>query len=134
MKFTDEDEVDIEIKNFNLEYERYSNLIGNNPEIKQERHIGDYKDIDFENKEVSKLRQTKIYFLRIVRRKGEKEEERGFINILGEEIIVGKDLINLFTFSIIDVKEGTVSINIEDEGGELSEIKRRKFQIKNVMT
>ena len=62
LKFTDEDEVDIEIKNFNLEYERYSNLIGNNPEIKQERHIGDYKDIDFENKEVSKLRQTKIYF------------------------------------------------------------------------
>ena len=43
-------------------------------------------------------------------------------------------MINLFTFSIIDVKEGTVSINIEDEGGELSEIKRRKFQIKNVMT
>lgn len=133
LRFTDEDEIDIEIKNFNLEYERYSNLIGNNPEIKQERHIGDYKDIDFENKQVSKLRQTKIYFLRIVRRKGEKEEENGFINILGSEIIVGKDLINLFTFSIIDVKEGTVSINIEDEGGELEEIKRRKFQIKNII-
>ena len=43
----------------------------------------------------------KIYFLRIVRRIGDKEDEneRGYINILGKEINLSKDLINLFVFS-----------------------------------
>lgn len=135
LRFTDEEEVEVEIKNFNLEYERYSNLIANNPAIKQPRYITDYKDLDFKNKQVSKFRQTKIYFLRIVRRKGEKGEdnERGFIDILGEEIIAGKDLINLFVFSIIDIKKGILSLNMEDEKGELLEIKKKDFQIKNII-
>src|SRR3972149_10807892 len=135
LRFTDEDEVDVEIKQFNLEYERYSNLIANNPEIKQPRYITDYKELDFGNKQVSKFRQRKIYFLRIVRRKGEKEEgnERGFIDILGEEIILGKDMINLFTFSVIDVKKGVISVNIENEKGELLEVKKRNIQINNII-
>jgi hypothetical protein len=135
LRFTDEDEVDVEIKQFNLEYERYSNLIANNPEIKQPRYITDCKELDFGNKQVSKFRQRKIYFLRIVRRKGEKAEanERGFIDILGEEISLGKDMINLFTFNVIDVKKGVISVNIENEKGELLEVKRRNIQINNII-
>ena len=73
--------------------------------------------------------------MRIVRRKGEKEEgnERGFIDILGEEIILGKDMINLFTFSVIDVKKGVISVNIENEKGELLEVKKRNIQINNII-
>lgn len=135
LRFENEEEIDIEIRNFNLEYEKYSNLIANNPETTQPRYIKDYNDIDLKNKQVNKFRQTKIYFLRIVRRKGEKEkeDERGFIDIVGEEISLGKDLINLFTFSIIDINEGTISINIEEESGKLQEIKRKNFQINNII-
>jgi len=31
LKFTDEDEIDIKIKDFNVAYEKYSDLINNNP-------------------------------------------------------------------------------------------------------
>ena len=87
------------------------------------------------NKSVSKFRKTKIYFLRIVRRLGDKRElnEKGYINILGKEIILGNDLINLFTFSTVDILKGTISINIENEEGKLLEIKSNKFQIKNII-
>lgn len=134
LKFTDEKEIDIKIKDFNIEYEKYSHLINNNVEMKHPRYMNDFKDVDFSNKQVNKFRAHKIYFLRIVRRIGEKKDksERGYINILGKEIILGKDLINLFVFCELNLKEEKLVINIEDESGHLIEIKRIKFKIKNI--
>ena len=76
----------------------------------------------------------KIYFLRIVRRIGDKEDEneRGYINILGKEINLSKDLINLFVFCELNIKEEKLLIKTENEGGKLTEIKQIKFKIKNV--
>ena len=84
----------------------YNLLINNNHEIEKPKFINDYNDTDFENKEVKNFKETKIYFLRIVRRKGEKagENEYGFIDILKQEIKLPKDLINLFVFCVLDLK------------------------------
>jgi len=131
LKFTEEQEIDVEIKKFNLEYEKYSNLISNNPEIKKPRYMSDCKKIDFENRKLNKLKKSKIYFLRVVRRKGDKgqKKESGFINILGVEIIIPKSYINLYTFSIIDLKKARISINVEEENGKLFEVKNFLFKI-----
>ncbi len=137
LQFTDEDEIDIKIKNFNIEYEKYSTLISNNPELKEDeiKHIDDFKDIDLENKEAKNFRAHKIYFLRIVRRKGEKgtDNEYGYINILKKEIRLPKDIINLFVFCALDVKSKTIRINTELDDGSLREVKTMEFKIKNIM-
>ena len=135
LRFTDEDEIDIKIKDFNVAYEKYTNLINNNPEIEKPKFISDFKDIDFENKEVKNFKETKIYFLRIVRRKGEKksEEEYGFIDILKQEIEMPKDLINLFVYCILDLKSKKMSIYTERDDGKLSKVKTINFKIKNII-
>ena len=134
LQFTDEDEIDIKIKDFNIAYEKYTNLINNNPEIEKPKFIDDFKDVDFENTEVKNFKETKIYFLRIVRRKGEKggEKEYGFIDILKQEIKLPKDLINLFVYCILDLKSKKLSLYTEDDDGKLNEIKTINFIIKNI--
>jgi hypothetical protein len=133
--FSDDEEVDVEIKKFNLEYEKYSNLVGNNPEINKPKFMTDSRLDELENRAVKKFRQKKIYFLRIVRRKGKKgrEDEKGFINILGREISLDTSYINLFTFNTIDLKKMDLSVEIEKEDGSVDEIKRQKFVVKNVL-
>jgi len=135
LRFTDEDEIDIKIKDFNVAYEKYTNLKNNNPEIEKPKFISDFKDIDFENKEVKNFKETKIYFLRIVRRKGEKksEKEYGFIDILKQEIKLPKDLINLFVYCISDLKSKKLSIYTEEDNGKLSKVKTINFKIKNII-
>ena len=135
LKFTDEDEIDIKIKDFNISYEKYNNLINNNPEIEKPKFINDYNDTDFENKEVKNFKETKIYFLRIVRRKGEKagENEYGFIDILKQEIKLPKDLINLFVFCVLDIKLKKLSIYTEGEDRKLNNVKTINFIIKNII-
>jgi len=135
IRFTDEGEIDIKIKDFNVAYEKYTNLINNNPEIEKPKFISDFKDVDFENKEVKNFKETKIYFLRIVRRKGEKksEEETGFINILNQEIEISKDLINLFVYCILDIKLKKLFVYTEGDDGKLSKIKTINFKIKNII-
>lgn len=134
LKFTDENEIDIKIKDFNVAYEKYSHLIDNNVEIKNPKYINDFESIDFDNKQINKFKTYKIYFLRIVRRIGDKEDEneRGYINILGKEINLGKDLINLFVFCELNLKEEKLLIKIENESGQLIEIKQINFRIKNI--
>ncbi|MCW3130135.1 MAG: hypothetical protein N2V75_08585, partial [Methanophagales archaeon] len=133
--FSDEEEVDVEIKKFNLEYEKYSELVGNNSEINNPKFMGNFRLDELENRAVRKFRQKKIYFLRIVRRKGEKggEDEKGFINILGRDISLDKSYINLFTFNTIDLEKMDLSVKIEKEDGSVDEIKRQKFVVKNVL-
>jgi len=134
LKFTDEQEIDIKIKDFNIAYEKYSHLIDNNIEIKKPKYINDFKNINFENKQIDKFKSYKIYFLRIVRRTGNKgdENEKGYINILGKELILKKDLINLFVFCELNIRQEKLIIKTETEGGKLIEIKQIKFKIKNV--
>lgn len=135
IRFTDENEIDIKIKDFNVAYEKYTNLINNNPEFEKPKFISDFKDIDFGNKEVKNFKKTKIYFLRIVRRKGEKksEKEYGFIDILKQEIKLPKDLINLFAYCILDLRSKKISIHIEGDDGKLNEVKTINFKIKNII-
>ncbi len=135
LKFTDENEIDIKIKDFNVSYEKYNTLINNNPEIEKPKYINDCKDTDFENKEVKKFKETKIYFLRIVRRKGEKdkESEYGFIDVLKQEIKLPKNLINLFVLCVLDLKLKKLSIHTESEDGKLTDIKTINFVVKNII-
>ena len=135
LKFTDENEIDIKIKDFNVAYEKYNNLINNNPEIEKPKYINDCKDIDLENKEVKKFKETKIYFLIIVRRKGEKagENDYGFIDILKQEIKLPKDLINLFVFCVLDIELKKLSIYTEGEDRKLNNVKTINFIIKNII-
>ena len=137
LQFTDEGEVDIKIKDFNVAYEKYSELISNNPEIKKDKikHIDEFKDIDLENRNIKKFKSHIIYFLRIVRRKNKKgsKEEYGFINILNEEIKMPVDLINLFVFCTLDIKSKKLIISSELDNGLLNKIKSIKFQIENII-
>lgn len=134
LQFTDEDEVDIKINDFNIAYEKYTKLISNNPLNKSPKFISEFLDINFENRNVDKFKVNNIYFLRIVRRKNEKgsDNEYGFINILGKEIKLPKDLINLFVFCALDIKSKRLSIKNELDNGLLKEIKSIKFKIENI--
>lgn len=135
LKFTDENEIDIKIKDFNIAYEKYSRLISNNPEVDNKKYIDSFNGIDLENKHVKKFKSDKIYFLRIVRRKNEKgsAKEYGFINIMNEEIKISKGLINLFVFCALDLKSKTLSISTELDNGLLSKVKSIKFKIENII-
>lgn len=134
LSFENENEIDIKIKDFNFEYEKYSKLISNNAEVKNKKKISDFKQADLVNKDVSKFKTKDIYFLRIVRRKGEKggDSETGFINILGKEIILNKDIINLFVFCRINLRTKKIIISTELETGKLKEVKTQNFKIKNI--
>lgn len=133
LQFTNEDEIDIKIKGFNIEYEKYSKLISNNPVIKEDeiKYMADFKDVDFDNKEVKKFRANRIYWLRIVRRKNEKgtDKEYGHINILKHEIKLPKNMINMFVFCVFDIKSKKMKINIEQADGTLKEVERLDFVV-----
>ena len=137
LQFSDEQEIDIKIKDFNVAYEKYSRLVSNNPGLKEKdvKHIDDFKGMNLENKCAEHFKADRIYFLRIVRRKNDKgnDKEYGFIDILKHEIKLPKDLINLFVFCVLDLKSKLLKINIELDDGSLKEVKSMAFVIKNVI-
>ena len=137
LQFSDEQEIDVRIKDFNVAYEKYSRLVSNNPELKEKdiKHIDDFKDVNLENKRAEHFKANKIYFLRIVRRKNDKDSdnEYGFIDLLKHEIKLPKDLINLFVFCVLDLKSKLLKINTELDDGSLKEVKSMAFVIKNVI-
>lgn len=134
-RFNNEEEVDVEIKKFNFEYEKYSDFVGNNPEIANPKFMSDFKVKELKNREVKRFREKKIYFLRIVRRQGEKggEDEKGFINILGKNLFLDKSYINLFTFNTIDLEKMVLCVKMEKQDGCLEVIEERNFTVKNVL-
>ncbi len=135
LQFTDENEIDIKIKDFNIAYEKYTKLISNNPLNKSPKFMNDFSDINFENRKASRFKSNNIYFLRIVRRKNEKgsDNEYGFINVLGKEIKLPKDLINLFVLCSLEVKSKELSIKTELDTGLMKEIKSIRFKIENII-
>lgn len=135
LQFTNEDEIDIKIKDFNIAYEKYSNLVSNNPKIiSKSKNINNFKDDELDNKCVRKFKSHIIYFLRIVRRKNEKgsEKEYGFIDILKQEIKMPIDLINLFVLCKLDIKSKRLTMLSELDNGSLKEKKSIKFEIENI--
>ena len=137
LQFNDEEEIDVKINDFNVAYGKYSELISNNPEINEKniKHMADFKNANLENKNVKLFMADKIYFLRIVRRKNDKESdtEYGFIDILKHEIKLPKDLINLFVFCVLDLRSKNLKICIELDDGSLKVVKSTEFVIKNVI-
>ena len=135
ISFTDEREIDIEIKNFNMEYRKYSKLINNNIKLTTPKYIQDIKGLDLENKHVSKFKADSIYFLRIVRRKGEKggRDERGFIDLLGTKIHLKIDLINLFVLCELKINDQNLIISTENDKGNLLKIKEQPMKLKNII-
>ena len=55
ISFENEQEIDIKIKDFNFEYEKYSQLTSNNQEIKNKKKLSDLKKIDLFNKKVKNM-------------------------------------------------------------------------------
>jgi hypothetical protein len=137
LQFSDEQEIDVKINDFNVAYETYSRLVSNNPEPKEKdiKYIDNFKNVNLENKCVEQFKADKIYFLRIVRRKNDKgsDKEYGFIDILKHEIKLPKDMINLFVFCILDFKSKLLKMNIELDDGSLKEVKSMEFITKNVI-
>ena len=85
------------------------------------------------NRDLKKFKTHKIYFLRVIRRidKKESKEEKGFIDILETKILLDKKYINMYTFSTLNLKEKTLTIEVEDKSnGERFIIKKIKFTIK----
>ena len=105
------------------------------PEIAKPKFMTDFKVKELKNREVKRFREKKIYFLRIVRRKGEKggKDEKGVINILGKDLLLDTSYINLFTFNTIDLDKMELSIKIEKKDGGLEVIEERNFTVKNVL-
>ncbi len=135
LQFSNEQEIDINITRFNLEYEKYTMLTENNPADAPIKYINNFNDVNIDNKFVSNFKVHKIYFLRIVRRRGEKQgqDEYGYIEVLKEEIRLPKNLINLFVVVIIDLKNKEMKIYSETEKGILIEEKVMKYEIKNIL-
>ena len=135
IRFTDEDEIDVKIEGFNVAYEKYSDLINGNPPLENPKFIDDLKDVDPGNKEVKKFKEHEIRFLRIVRRKGEKgdEKERGFIDVLKHEIELPVKLINLFVYCVLDLKKKKLFCYTEKDGGGLKDAKKVDFKVKGVI-
>lgn len=134
LQFSDEDELQVKIKSFNMEYQKYSRLINNDIPFENPKYLtGKEKDKQLFNYSIDKLKSHKIIFLRVVRRKGEKGgKERGFIRILENEIYIPKKYINLFTWCELDIKAKKLKIYVEEEDGKLSEVKTVKYQLKNI--
>ncbi len=134
LRFSDEAEIDTEIKQFNLEYEKYNRLVGNNidPEAVKRRTLPEAFELPKEYKEGLDPRQPlEIYWLRVVRQNEKVRSACGAISVLGEEIALPQDYINQFTWSRIDVKDAKLTVMVETGKGVLATIKETKLQVGN---
>src|SRR6056297_278286 len=138
LNFSDEAEIDTEIKQFNLEYAKYNELIGNNidpEEIEDETLPEDFELTEsLQNELKDDLEDPTIYWLRIVRNGTEKAKQKdiGTIDILGEEIELPKPYVNQFTLNKLQLKDDELSIMIEKEDGTLETIKQLELEVENV--
>jgi len=138
LNFSDEEEIDTEIKKFNLEYEKYNDLIGNNidpEEIEDENLPEDFELTEnLQDQLIDDLENPIIYWLRIVRNGTEKAKEKdiGTIDILGEEIEVPKPYVNQFTLNKLQLKNDKLSVMVEDDEGKLETIKQQELEVENV--
>lgn len=136
LRFSDEEEIDVAIHQFNLEYQKYNQLVGNNvepEEVKDRRLAGDFKLPKTYQEGLRKDQPMTIYWLRIVRQRSEKarKNDGGTIELLGEEIELPKAYINQFTLNKLEVNKERLSVMVEDENKQLKIIKQKKLRIQN---
>jgi len=136
LRFNDEEEIDVAIHQFNMEYQRYNQLVGNNVGAEEVR--GRVLTADFELPEeyqrgLRKDRSMKIYWLRIVRQQSERalQKDCGTIYLLGDEIELPKQYINQFTLNKLDITQGRLSVMIETKGNQMEVIKEKELVLKN---
>ncbi len=139
IRFLDEEEMDVKIKSFNFEYQKFSELVKNNPKIISPCYVENFSNkkvkitklkrkIDLENVEVEKsrlnseteiynkerFRSHEIYLIRKVEPAETKNgKEKGVITIYSKEIKLPIKYINLFTLSKINLKKQELKIFFE---------------------
>lgn len=156
IRFSDEEEMNVKIKQFNFEYEKFTELVKNNPKIISPSYVESFtsqkvkltklkNEINIEslpqkkgstkpgneiyNKE--KFRSHEIYFIRKVESVEMKSgREKGIIKIYSKEIKLPIKYINLFTLSKINLKTQELKIFFETDDKEEICIKTvRNFKI-----
>lgn len=136
LRFNDEEEIDVAIHQFNMEYERYNQLVGNNvgaEEVKDRVLSADFELPRKYQQGLKRDRSMTIYWLRIVRQESERARRKdcGTIYLLGDEIELPKQYINQFTLTKLDVTQEQLSVMIEVKGKPLEVINRKELVLKN---
>jgi hypothetical protein len=134
LRFTDEEEIDTEIKQFNLEYEKYNRLVGNNidPEAVEHRVLPEGFELPKQyEKGLDRSQPLEIYWLRVVRQDETAHDSRGSISVLGEEIALPQEYINQFTLSRLRVKGAKLTVMVETQKGTLATIKETELEVEN---
>lgn len=136
LKFSDEEEIDVEIKGFNFEYQKYKDLVANNDEEEwdQERALGEeYQLPEKYKKGLKKDSDMQMYWLRVVKENPEAEpgQEKGQIKIFKEEIALPKTYVNQYTLNRLDVLDEKLYVMVEGEEGSMKTIKTRDFPLAN---
>jgi len=136
LRFNDEQEIDVAIHKFNLEYEKYNHLVGNNiaPEEVNHRTLAqDFKLPQAYEQRLRKDQPMSIYWLRVVRQQTKKraKNDKGTIKLLGEEIELPQAYINQFTLNKLEVNQERLSVMVEDENKRLKTIKQKRLRLHN---
>lgn len=136
LQFSDEEQIDVEIKEFNVAYQKYSDLVTDNPELDslQERTLGEENPLPEKQRDgLVPDRDPEIYWLRVVKEDPEAKTENrtGVIQILQEEIELPPVYINQFTLSKLDVRKEQLTVRVENEKGHMETIKTVDFKLNN---
>lgn len=134
LRFTDEEEIDAEIKQFNLEYEKYTRLVGNNidPEAVEHKVLPDEFELPKQyEKGLDRSQPLEIHWLRVVRQDEVAHGSRGSISVLGEQIALPREYINQFTLNRLRVKAAELTVMVETQKGTLATIKDTELEVEN---
>ena len=136
LRFGNEEEIDVAIHQFNMEYERYNQLVGNNvgaEEVKDRVLADDFKLPEEYQQGLRKDRAMRIYWLRIVRQQSERARRKdcGTIHLLGDEIELPKQYINQFTLTKLDITQEQLSVMVEVEGNRMEVIGQNRMVLNN---
>lgn len=134
LRFTDEEEIDTEIKQFNLEYAKYNHLVGNNIDVEAVKHRTLPQTFELPpryEEGLDRSRSPEIYWLRVVSQDEQARGPRGTISVLGIDVELPKDYVNQFTLSRLDVKDGNLSVMVETQDGTLATIKQIQLKVEN---
>jgi hypothetical protein len=136
LRLDNEEEIDVAIHQFNMEYERYNQLVGNNVGANEVKNR--VLDEDFELPEeyqhgLRKGSSLRIYWLRIVRQLSERARRKdcGTIYLLGDEIELPKQYINQFTLNKLDIIKALLSVMVEVEDKRMEVIKEKELVLQN---
>lgn len=136
LAFSDEEEIDVEIKEFNLSYQKYQQLTANNDEATwdADRTFDDeYQLPEAYEHGLKKDPAMQIYWLRVVKENPEAEpdQQQGQMKILLEEIDLPEAYVNQYTLNRLDVVEEQLHVLVEGKDGTMHTIKTLDFPLAN---